>query len=336
MHHIAPELELLPTGHTPGISRRTALAAVGATLTTQVRAQAAFPLRPITLLAPSAPGGSTDAVCRALADAVARQLNVPVLVQNRPGAGGALAAASLAGTRPDGYTLALMPLAVFRFAMMQKTSFDPLRDITYVAALGGYVFGVAVAADSPHRTLAELLAFAKTHPGEVTYGHAGIGTTPHLAMEELAMKTGVKLTAIPYKGSIEALTALLGRQIDVMAGTTEFAPHVREGKLRVLATMGAERAKAFPDVPTLREAGVDIVNLSPFGIGAPRGIEPAVAKTLHDAFKTALDDPKVLQVYDRFMLPVLYMNSKDYDTFAHRTVVVEREMLGRLGLLRSD
>jgi tripartite-type tricarboxylate transporter receptor subunit TctC len=319
-----------------GMSRRTALAAVGTAVAMPLRAQSTFPSRPITLLAPSAPGGSTDAICRALADAVSRRLNVPVLVQNRPGAGGALAAASLAGAKPDGYTIALMPLAVFRFAMMQKTAFDPLRDISYVVALGGYVFGVAVAAESPHQTSGELLAFAKKHPGEVTYGHAGIGTTPHLAMEELAIKTGVKLTAVPYKGSIDALSALLGKQIDVMAGTTEFAPHVQAGKLRVLATMGAQRAAAFPDAPTLREAGVDIVNQSPFGIGAPHGTEPHVVRTLHDAFKAALDDPRVMQTYDRFMLPVLYMNSKDYDAFAHRTVAVERDMLGRLGLLRSD
>ena len=318
-----------------GVSRRAAMVVVGAGFATKAAAQQAFPSRRITLLAPSAPGGSTDAICRAFADAVSRRLNTLVIVENRPGAGGALAAVSLAGAKPDGYTVALMPLAVFRIAMMQKIPFDPLHDISYVAALGGYVFGVAVSADSPHKTLADLLAFAKKHPGEVTYGHAGIGTTPHLAMEELAMRSGVKLTAVPYKGSIEALAALLGKQIDVMAGTTEFVPHVHAGKLRVLATMGAQRAKAFPEAPTLREAGVDIVNESPFGIGAPRGTDPAVLKTLHDAFKAALEDAMVLQVFERFMLPVLYMNSRDYEAFAHRAVVADREMLGHLGLLRK-
>ncbi|CAN7747550.1 tripartite tricarboxylate transporter substrate binding protein [Variovorax sp. LjRoot84] len=317
------------------ILRWAGLLAIGLALSTQAAAQK-FPSRPITLLAPAAPGGSTDAVCRALADAVSRQLGAPVVVENRPGAGGALATVSLASAKPDGYTAALMPLAVFRIAFMQKTSFDPLRDIAYVVGLGGFVFGVAVPADAPYRTLAELLAYGKSHPGTLSYGHAGIGTTPHLAMEELAMKTGVPLTAVAYKGSIEALGALLGKQVSMMAGTTEFAPHVEAGKLRVLATMGAQRARAFPEVPTLREAGVDIVNESPFGIGVPRGTDPAVVKILHDAFKAALEDPKVLAAFDRYMLPVIYMNSQDYESFARRTVATERAMLGRLGLLRKD
>lgn len=319
----------------PLLTRRAAIALAAAAAVPAVRAEN-YPSRAITLLAPSAPGGSTDGVCRALAEAVSRRLGGPVVVENRPGAGGALATVSMAGSRPDGYTLSLMPLAVFRIAMMQKTPFDPLRDVSYVAAVGGYVFGVAVAADSPYRALADVLAYARRHPGEVTYGHAGVGTTPHLAMEELAMKAGVQLTPVPYKGSVEALTALLGGQVALMAGTAEFAPHVETGRLRVLATLGAQRAKAFPDAPTLRESGVDIVNESPFGIGAPRGTEAAVVRTLQDAFKAALQDPRVQQVYERYMLPALYMNSQDYEAFARRTVAAEREMLGRLGLLRKD
>ncbi len=316
------------------VTRRSAFA-LAAAVAPGLYAQT-YPARPITLLAPSAPGGSTDAVCRALAEAVSRHLGGSVVVENRPGAGGALATVSMASAKPDGYTLSLMPLAVYRIALMQKMPFDPLRDVSYVAAIGGYVFGVAVAADAPHKTLADVLAYAKRHPGEVTYGHAGVGTTPHLAMEELAMKAGVQLTPVPYKGSVEALAALLGKQVTLMSGTTEFAPHVESGRLRVLATLGAQRAKAFPDVPTLRESGVDIVNESPFGIGVPRGTDPVIVRTLQDAFKAALQDPRVQQVYERYMLPMLYMNSQDYEAFARRTVAAERDLLGRLGMLRKD
>jgi len=162
-----------------------------------VRAQS-FPSRPITLIAPSVPGGSTDAVCRALAESVARRLGVPVTVENKAGAGGALGGVALAGAKPDGHTVALLPLAVFRIALMQKMAFDPLRDITYVAGLGGFVFGLAVPAAAPYRTLGDLLDVARKHPGEITYGHAGVGTTPHLAVEELALKTGVQFTAVPW------------------------------------------------------------------------------------------------------------------------------------------
>ncbi|HRH85218.1 MAG TPA: tripartite tricarboxylate transporter substrate binding protein [Rubrivivax sp.] len=286
------------------------------------------------LIAPSVPGGSTDVICRALAESVSRRLGVPVTVENKAGAGGALGAMALAGAKPDGYMVALLPLAVFRIALMQKTTFDPMRDITYVAGLGGFVFGIAVPASSPWRTLRDLLVDARKHPGSITYGHAGVGTTPHLAVEELALKTGVELTAVPYKGSNEALLALLSGQVQMMSGTTEFVPHVQSGKLRVLATLGSKRAAAFPDVPTLRESGVDIVNDSPFGIGVPKGTDAAIVKTLHDAFRAALDDASVQAAFARFQMPILPMSSAEYEAFAQRTVEAERVTLARLNLLQ--
>ena len=312
------------------------VAALVATLPCDAVHAQAFPTRPITLLAPSVPGGSTDVVCRTMAESVARRLGVPVLVENKAGAGGALGGMALAAAKPDGHTVALLPLAVFRVALMQKTAFDPLRDIAYVAGLGGFVFGIAVPATAPYHTFAELLDFGRKHPGELTYGHSGVGSTPHLAVEELSQKTGVQLTAVPYKGSNEALAALLGGQTSMMSGTTEFLPHVQSGKLRVLATMGSRRAAAFPDAPTLREAGVDIVNESPFGIGVPRGTDAAVIQRLHDAFRASLDEPAVQAAYARFMLPMLPMSSVEYEAFARRTVEAERATLARLGLLRKD
>jgi tripartite-type tricarboxylate transporter receptor subunit TctC len=315
--------------------RAFTLSLAAATPWAGVRAQG-FPARPITLIAPSVPGGSTDAVCRALAESVARRLGVPVTVENKAGAGGALGGVALAGAKPDGHTVALLPLAVFRIALMQKMAFDPLRDITFVAGLGGFVFGLAVPAAAPYGTLGDLLDFARKHPGEITYGHAGVGTTPHLAVEELALRTGVQFTAVPYKGSNEALAALLGGQVAMMSGTTEFVPHVQAGKLRVLATMGARRATDFPEVPTLRESGVDIVNESQFGVGVPRGTDAATVQRLHDAFRAALDEAPVQAAFARFQLPLLPMGSVDYEAFARRTVDTERTTLARLGLLRKD
>lgn len=320
------------------LNRRGFVGAVALASTTRFGAAQAqvFPSRPITLIAPSVPGGSTDAVCRAMAESVARRLGVPVVVENKAGAGGSLGALALASAKPDGYTVALLPLAVFRIALMQKTAFDPLRDVAYVAGLGGFVFGLAVPASASYRTLGELLDHARKHPGEVTYGHSGVGSTPHLAVEELALKTGAKLTAVPYKGSNEALAALLGGHISMMSGTTEFIPHVQAGKLRVLATLGAKRAAAFPDAPTLRETGVDIVNESPFGIGVPRGTDAAVIKTLHDALRASLDDPVVQAAFARFTLPIVPMSTADYEAFARRTVEAERATLTRLGLLHKE
>jgi tripartite-type tricarboxylate transporter receptor subunit TctC len=315
------------------MDRRSFVAALAAAAGS-VRAEAPFPTRPITLIAPSVPGGSTDVICRSLAESVSRRLGVPVLVENKAGAGGALGGMALAGAKPDGYLVALLPLAVFRVALMQKTPFDPLRDIAYVAGLGGFVFGIAVPANAPWRTLPDLLADARKHPGAISYGHAGVGTTPHLAVEELALKTGVEFTAVPYKGSNEALLALLSGQVQMMSGTTEFVPHVQSGKLRVLATLGSRRAAAFPDVPTLRESGVDIVNESPFGIGVPKGTDAAIVRTLHDAFRAALDDAPVQAAFARFQMPILPMSSAEYQAFAQRTVEAERATLARLNLLQ--
>ena len=315
------------------MDRRSFVAALAAAAGS-VRAEAPFPTRPITLIAPSVPGGSTDVICRALAESVSRRLGVPVLVENKAGAGGALGGMALAGAKPDGYLVALLPLAVFRVALMQKTSFDPLRDIAYVAGLGGFVFGIAVPANAPWRTLPDLLADARKQPAAISYGHAGVGTTPHLAVEELALKTGVEFTAVPYKGSNEALMALLSGQVQMMSGTTEFVPHVQSGKLRVLATLGSRRAASFPDVPTLRESGVDIVNESPFGIGVPKGTDAAIVRTLHDAFRAALDDAPVQAAFARFQMPILPMSSAEYQAFAQRTVEAERATLARLNLLQ--
>lgn len=321
------------------LHRRTFLTASGALAAAASCAAfgQAFPGgRPITLLAPSVPGGSTDIVCRALADAVGKRLGTTVIVENKAGAGGTLGGLALAGARPDGHTVALLPLGIFRVHLMQKMAFDPLRDIAYVAGLGGYVFGLAVPAEAPYKTLQEFIAHAKRNPGKLTFGHAGIGSTPHLAVEELALKTGIQLTAVPYKGSNEALAALLGGQVDMMSGTTEFAPHVQSGKLRVLATLGARRSPAFPDAPTLRESGVDLVNESPFGIGAPRGTPPAVVQVLQDVFRASLDDATVQAALARYHLPTVSMTSAEYEAFARRTVASERTALQRLGLSREE
>lgn len=312
-----------------------AAAAIASLAAPAVIAQA-FPSKPITLIAPSVPGGSTDVVCRALAEAVSRKLGVAVAVENKAGAGGALGGMALSTARPDGYTVALLPLAVYRVALMQKTSFDPLKDIAYVAGLGGFTFGLAVPADAPWKTLRDFLDAARRQPGVLSYGHSGVGSTPHLAVEELAQKTGIQLTAVPYKGSNEALAALLGGQISMMSGTTEFVPHVQAGKLRVLATLGEKRSPAFPDSPTLREQGVDIVNESPFGIGVPRGTDKAVVQALHDAFRAALSEPAVRAAFERFHLPILPMSPAEYEAFARRTVAQERATLARLNLLRQD
>jgi tripartite-type tricarboxylate transporter receptor subunit TctC len=322
------------------ISRRTILkTAASLTVSTAPAlicgswAQDKFPSKPITLVIPWTAGGSSDGVMRAFAESLSHVLGVAVISENKPGAGGTLGATAMLNTRPDGYTLTQLPLGIYRLPHMQKMAFDPVKDLTHIVCLTGYTFGLVTTADAPYKTLKELVAYAKAHPGKVSYGHTGIGTTPHLAVEEFSMKAGIDMLDVPYKGSVEVLQAILGGHINVMSGVMDFVPHLKSGKLRLLATLGRERTKGFLDVPTIKENGWDTISESPIGIGGPKNMDPTVVKILHDAFKKTLDDPKIQETLDKFYQPTIYMNTADYSAYAVRTFAAEKKTIERLGML---
>jgi tripartite-type tricarboxylate transporter receptor subunit TctC len=330
----------MSTRRPAALSRRQVLTtaaalAAPAILPAHVFAQDKFPSRPIKLIAPWPTGGSSDAVMRAFAERAGKALGTTVIIENKPGAGGTLGASAMVTAAPDGYTLTQLPLGIYRLPHMQTMGFDPVKDLTHIVCLTGYTFGIACTADAPFKTLKEMVAYAKANPGKLEYGHTGTGTTPHLAIEEFSDKAGIQLNPIPFKGSAEIMQAILGGHIRVMSGTTEFAPHVQSGKLRLLATLGSQRNKAFPDVPTVKESGWDTITESPFGIGGPKGMDPAVVKTLHDAFKKTLEDPAVLATLDKFFQPVIYMNSADYTAYGERTFKAEKATIERLGLAKK-
>ncbi|OSZ63389.1 tripartite tricarboxylate transporter substrate binding protein [Hydrogenophaga sp. IBVHS2] len=324
----------------PNPNRRQALslAAGGAALLAapSLFAQDKFPSRPITLIAPWPAGGSSDAIMRAFGQSASKILGVPVVIENKPGVGGTLGASAMMQAKPDGYTITQLPLGIYRLPHMQNMPFNPVTDITHIVCLTGYTFGIACTADAPFKNLKEMVAYAKANPGKLEYGHTGTGTTPHLAIEEFSEKAGIKLNPIPFKGSAEIMQAILGGHIRVMSGTTEFAPHVQSGKLRLLATLGSQRNKAFPDVPTVKESGWDTITESPFGIGGPKNMDPAVVKVLHDAFKATLDDPEVKAALDKFFQPTIYMNTADYTAYAQRTFAAEKATIERLGLAKKS
>ncbi len=291
-----------------------------------------FPTKPITLICPWPAGGSSDLVMRAFAESVAKQLGQNVVVENRPGASGTMGAVALVNAAPDGYTLTQLPISVFRLPLMNKTPFDPLKDITYIINVTGYTFGLVVRADAPWKDLKEFVAYAKANPEKITYGTPGTGTTPHLAVEQFTAKAGIKLTHIPFKGFAENAQSLLGGHTLALSDSTGWAPHVDAGKMRLLATYGSKRTKRWPQIPTLLDAGYETVSDSPFGFGGPKGMDPKVVKILHDAFKKAMDDPKVIAMLEKFDQPAIYLNGEDYTKFAKKTMEEEKALIDRLGL----
>ena len=292
----------------------------------------AFPARPIRYICPWPAGGSTDAVIRAIAESAAKTLGQPIIVDNKPGAGGMLGAQELVSAKPDGYTLSQLPHGVFRIPHMQKTTFDTLADFTWIACLTGYTFGLVVPADGPVKSVADLVAYAKANPGKFNYGSTGTSTSPHLAMEEFAQRAGIKLNHIPFKGNADNMQAILGGHLMGASDATGWAPHVEAGKLRLLATYGSKRTRRWPNVPTLDELGYKTVSDSPFGVCGPKGMDPAVVRTLHDAFKRTLDDPAVLAAFEKFDQTVIYMNTEDYTKFARDSFAAEKATIERLGM----
>ncbi len=302
----------------------------------QAWGQSSFPFKPIKLIIAFPAGGPTDITMRALADNASKILGQPVVVENKPGAGGTLPAQTLQSSPADGYTLAQIPLGVFRLPYTPKISWDPIKDLAYVLNVSGYAFGLVVPADSPLKTWTHFVGWAKANPGKLSYGSTGTLTSPHLTMELIAQKLGIELLHVPYKGSADLMQSILGGNIMAAADSTGFAPQVEAGKLRVLNTWGAERLAKFPDAPTLKELGLETVQNSPFGLAAPRDTPPAVVKRLHDAFKQAMEQDSYKAALARYDMVPLYMSSANYLKFAKETLVREKALVEKLGLAKPS
>ena len=321
------------------LNRRTTLQWAGAAAASlavpALRAQS-WPSQPIRLMIAFPAGGPTDITMRVLAENAGKLLGQQVLIDNRPGAGGTLPAQQLQGAKPDGHTLAQIPLGVFRLPYTTRITWDPVKDITYIIGITGYAFGLVVPSDSPIKNWADFVAYAKANPGKLNYGSTGMLTSPHLTMEDIAQRLGLELNHIPYKGSADLMQSILGGQIMAAADSTGFAPHVASGKLRVLNTWGEQRLPKFPDVPTLKELGIPLVQASPYGIGGPKGMDPALVQRVHDAFKQAMEMPNHVDVLNRFDQALMPMTPVQYTRFAEDTFRREKVLIDKLGLAKPS
>ena len=313
----------------------TALSVTGAVGLAGAQAQV-FPNKPIKLVIAFPAGGPTDITMRSLADNASKILGQTVIVENKPGAGGTLPAQQLQSAAADGYTVAQIPLGVFRLPYTTKINWDPIKDLSYVLNVTGYAFGLVVPTDSPLKTWTHFVGWAKANPGKLSYGSTGTLTSPHLTMELIAQKLGLELLHVPYKGSADLMQSILGGNIMAAADSTGFAPQVEAGKLRVLNTWGAERLAKVPDAPTLKELGLDMVQNSPFGIAAPRDTPLEVVKRLHDGFKQAMEMDSYKTAVAKYDMTPMYMSSAAYLKFAQETFVREKALVEKLGLLKGS
>ncbi|HET6829300.1 MAG TPA: tripartite tricarboxylate transporter substrate binding protein [Ramlibacter sp.] len=313
-------------------SRRAALAALlAAAAAGPALANDPFPNKPIQLVLPFPPGGSFDPIFRALANAAAQDLGQPVVLMHKPGAGGIMGTAALATmNEADGYTIAVMHNSVIRAPLVQKVSWDPLKDFTYLIGLANLTTGVTVANDAPWKSMRELLDDAKKRPGQISWGNVGAISVNRIYAERLAKAAGGKFNMVPFKGGSESFQALIGRHLDVY-GDPGFGPQVQGGKARLLATFTAQRLARYGEVPTIKELGYDLVIESPVGLVAPRSLDPKIAARLHAAFRKAANDPAYLQQVESFDMQPNLMTGEAYAAYARAQFEREQKMLQEIG-----
>lgn len=315
-------------------TRRGALALGAALLARPALAQGRYPNRPIRCLIPWPPGGALDAIHRAMFEVAGRDLGQSIVIENMPGARGTRAATFLVQQgRPDGYTIAHHHLSVLRHPFLtRQPTWDPVNDFTYIMQLTGFVFGTVVRADSPWRTQQELIAAAKRQPGRLTFSTSGIATTNHIAWEDILAREGAEMTHVPMRGSQEGVTALLGKQIDVIVDSQAWRPQVENGDFRLLAVWTPTRLPSFPDAPTLTDLGLGMVVTSPYGIVGPKGLDPEIVDLLHRTLKKAFFDDSVQAIMKRWEQPDQYLGPAEYVAFARERVVYEKMMVEKLKL----
>ena len=260
-------------------------------------AQQPWPAHPIKLVVPQAPGSGSDVLGRILGDQLTQYLKQSIVVENNPAANGLVAMGAVAKAPADGYTFIVAGVSTIAFnpALYKDLPYNPVKDFAYVAPLADTPFVLLASNRSGIKTLAQFVEQARAKSGAITYSSAGIGNSTHIAVEMVASVAGVKLLHVPYKGSAGALTAVLSGEVDLMACAVSSAlPHVQSGKATALAVLGNARVPQWPQVPTIKEAGLNAPDMPGwYALVGPAGLSPAVTATLNAAVQRVMADPAV-------------------------------------------
>ena len=312
-------------------------AVVGAltSATLMVAAQAAeYPAKSIELIVPYAAGGGTDLVARAYADAVNRHLPQSVGVVNKTGGGGAVGLSEIMAARPDGYKIGMGTVEITTLPNMGVARFT-VEDFTPIARLNAEPSAITVNASAPWKTIEEFLAYAKENPGKARIGNSGTGAIWHLAAEALASKSGLKFNHVPYDGANPAVTALLGNHIEAVAvSPAEVSSHVAAGSLRILAVMDDQRSKAFPDVPTLKEKGVDVTVATWRGIVVPKKTPQNIVDALRAASKKAVEEQGFRDQLTKMNLSHAYLDGPEFGAAMKKDADMFKTLMKQIGLAK--
>ena len=284
---------------------------------TSVHAQS-FPERPIQMVVGFPPGGGTDIVARIFADPLSKDLKQPVIVENKAGAGGAIATEGVARANPDGYTIFMGTMGNLSVNQhLYPMKIDPAKDLTPIGQAVAVHFVMVAHPSFPASSVKDVVEYAKANPGKVNYSSSGIGGAPHLAGELFNAQTGAQLTHIPYKGSGPSLNDLIGGQVQVTFDSlVQALPYIQSGKLKAIAVLGSKRSSLLPDVPTMQEAGLanyDFTNW--FGIVAPAGTPQANIKILNDAVVKVQNQPDVRNKLEKMGADVVVTTPKEFGDF---------------------
>lgn len=296
-------------------------------------AHADYPTKPITIVVPFPAGATTDTVARALSQAASSELGQPIVIDNKPGAEGQIAAQDVVRAEPDGYRLLLATSGNLSLvpALRKKPPYDMLKEFTPIADVGRFGFFLYVNPSVPAKTLGEFLAYAKANPGKLGYGTGN--NTGVVAFSHFKKLSGIDMTQVPYKGEPPAMLDLIAGRTQAMIGTTIGQSYVREGKLRALVTINAQRNSLLPDVPTLREAGMKDLDIVPWaGLVGPAGVPKDVVTRLNHAFVAAMHKPEVRAQMDRLGFPLTPSSPEAFGRMMESQLAVHARLVKAAGL----
>lgn len=278
-------------------------------------AEVKYPVKPITVIVPFAAGGGLDMVARTLEKSAQKHLGQPFVVVNKPGGAATIGMNELAGANPDGYTIGIVPVSVMLQPLYGPTRYhyptalEPLAKVVSAPAI------ISTLASQPWQNINDLVAYAKKHPGEIKFGHPGLGTSPHITGEAFARETGIDIVQVPFKGDSESLAALLGGHIQLIITTpTSIKEHMKNGTLRILGVAEEKRLTipGFENVPTLKEQGVNVAYSFWNGIGAPKGLPAAEKAKLAAGLKEMINDPVFKRDMESVGMPVEYLGPDEF------------------------